>query len=138
MSKITTAIQYGEEQVKLWRRSYDELPPALTKDDKRDPRYDARYFDIDDQHIPLTDSLKETAFRVKDYWNNEIIPQIKSGKSVIIVAHGNSLRALIKTLDNLSPVEVVDLNVPTGIPIVYSLDNHLRPIESYYLGCTKQ
>ncbi|WP_156857465.1 2,3-diphosphoglycerate-dependent phosphoglycerate mutase [Oceanobacillus sp. AG] len=137
LSKTTTAIQYGEDQVKLWRRSYDMLPPALTKDDKRYPRYDVRYRDIDDERIPLTESLKETAFRVKDYWNNEIIPQIKSGKSVIIVAHGNSLRALIKILDNLSPAEVVDLNVPTGIPLVYSLDKHLRSIGSYYLGSTK-
>lgn len=137
LSKTTTAIQYGEDQVKVWRRSYDMLPPALTKDDKRYPRYDVRYRDIDDERIPLTESLKETAFRVKDYWNNEIIPQIKSGKSVIIVAHGNSLRALIKILDNLSPAEVVDLNVPTGIPLVYSLDKHLRSIGSYYLGSTK-
>ncbi|GIN74270.1 2,3-bisphosphoglycerate-dependent phosphoglycerate mutase [Bacillus sp. J14TS2] len=137
LNKVTTAIKYGEEQVELWRRSYEVLPPTLTKDDERYPRYDVRYRDIDDEHIPLAESLKETAFRVKDYWDKEIAPQIKAGKNVIIVAHGNSLRALIKILDNLSSAEVVDLNVPTGIPLVYSLDKHLRPVESHYLGSTK-
>ncbi|MFB5266420.1 2,3-diphosphoglycerate-dependent phosphoglycerate mutase [Paenibacillus enshidis] len=134
LSKTTTAEKYGEEQVKLWRRSYDVLPPALTKDDDRNPRYDVKYRDIDDAFIPLTESLKETVVRVRDYWDKEISPQIKAGKKVIIAAHGNSLRALIKFLDNLSSEEIIDVNVPTGTPLVYTLDDQLHPIAKYYLG----
>ncbi|MDP4097693.1 2,3-diphosphoglycerate-dependent phosphoglycerate mutase [Paenibacillus sp. P96] len=134
LSKTTTAEKYGEEQVKLWRRSYDVLPPALTKDDDRNPRYDVKYRDIDDALIPLTESLKETVVRVREYWDKEISPQIKAGKKVIIAAHGNSLRALIKFLDNLSSEEIIDVNVPTGTPLVYTLDDQLHPIAKYYLG----
>lgn len=133
-SKLATAQKYGEEQVKLWRRSYDVLPPALTKDDERYPRHEDKYRDVPDQLIPLAESLKETVVRVEDYWEKEIAPQIKMGKHVIISAHGNSLRALIKYLDNLSKEEIIDLNIPTGIPIVYTLDEQLRPTQRYYLG----
>lgn len=134
LSKTATAEKYGEEQVRLWRRSYDVLPPALTKDDDRYPKNDVKYRDIDDELIPLTESLKETVVRVRDYWDKEIAPQIKAGKNVIIAAHGNSLRALIKFLDNLSSEEIIDLNVPTGTPLVYTLDDQLHPVGKYYLG----
>lgn len=137
LSKKTTAELYGEEQVKLWRRSYDVLPPALTKDDERYPKHDLKYRSLDDKLIPLSESLKETIVRVKDYWEREIAPQIMSGKNVIIAAHGNSLRSLIMFLDNLSPKEIIDLNLPTGIPLVYNLDDQLYPIEKYYLGSEK-
>lgn len=133
LSKTTVAQRYGEEQVKLWRRSYNELPPALTKDDKRYLIYDAKYRDIDDEFIPLTESLKETAIRVKYYWNQEIKTQIKKGNNVLIVAHGNSLRALLKFLDNLTPGEIIDLDIPTGAPLVYMLDKQLHPVDKYYL-----
>ncbi|MFB5673404.1 2,3-diphosphoglycerate-dependent phosphoglycerate mutase [Paenibacillus terreus] len=134
LSKTATAEKYGEEQVRLWRRSYDVLPPALTKDDNRYPKNDVKYRGIDDEFIPLTESLKETVVRVKDYWDKEIAPQIKAGKNVIIAAHGNSLRALIKFLDNLSSDEIIDVNVPTGTPLVYTLDDQLHPVGKYYLG----
>ncbi|MFM9278692.1 2,3-diphosphoglycerate-dependent phosphoglycerate mutase [Paenibacillus jiagnxiensis] len=134
LSKTATAEKYGEEQVKLWRRSYDVLPPALTKDDDRYPKNDVKYRDIDDELIPLTESLKETVIRVRDYWDKEIAPQIKAGKNVIIAAHGNSLRALIKFLDNLSSEEIIDVNVPTGTPLVYTLDDQLHPVGKHYLG----
>lgn len=134
LSKETTAQKYGEEQVMLWRRSYDVLPPALTADDDRYPRHDVKYKDLPDESVPTAESLKETVVRVEDYWEKEIAPQIKEGKKVIIAAHGNSLRALIKFLENLTADEVIDLNVPTGTPLVYTLDEHLHPIEKYYLG----
>lgn len=134
LSKLKTAQKYGEEQVMLWRRSYDIQPPALTKDDDRFPRHEDKYRDVPDQLIPLAESLKDTVVRVEDYWEKEIAPQIKQGKHVIIAAHGNSLRALIKYLDNLSNEEITDLNIPTGIPLVYTLDEQLRPLEKYYLG----
>ncbi|WP_410769312.1 2,3-diphosphoglycerate-dependent phosphoglycerate mutase [Fontibacillus sp. BL9] len=138
LSKLTTAQKYGEEQVRLWRRSYDVLPPALTRDDERYPRNDAKYRDVPDQYIPLTESLKETIVRVEDYWEREIKPQILAGKKVIIAAHGNSLRALIKYLDNLSAEEIIDLNIPTGTPLVYTLDDQLKPVEKYYLGSERR
>ncbi|MGG4107547.1 2,3-diphosphoglycerate-dependent phosphoglycerate mutase [Paenibacillus lautus] len=134
LSKTTTAEKYGEAQVQLWRRSYDVLPPALTKDDARYPRYDIKYRDMDDELIPLTESLKETVVRVRDYWDKEIAPQIKAGKNVIIAAHGNSLRALVMFLENISSKEIIDLNIPTGIPLVYNLDDRLHPVQRYYLG----
>jgi 2,3-bisphosphoglycerate-dependent phosphoglycerate mutase len=134
LSKTATAEKYGEEQVRLWRRSYDVLPPALTKEDERYPKNDVKYHDIDEELIPLTESLKETVVRVRDYWAKEIAPQIKAGKNVIIAAHGNSLRALIKFLDNLSSEDIIDLNVPTGTPLVYTLDDQLHPVGKYYLG----
>lgn len=134
LSKLTTAQKYGEQQVQLWRRSYDVLPPALTKDDERYPRNDPKYKDVPDQFIPVTESLKETIVRVEDYWLREIKPQILAGKRVIIAAHGNSLRALVKYLDNLSATEIMQVNIPTGTPLVYSLDEQLLPVEKYYLG----
>ncbi|WP_138496309.1 2,3-diphosphoglycerate-dependent phosphoglycerate mutase [Paenibacillus pinistramenti] len=134
LSKADTAVKYGEDQVMLWRRSYDVLPPSLTKDDERYSRNDIRYKDVDDKYIPLTESLKETVVRVEDYWHREIAPQIKNGKKVIITAHGNSLRALIKYLENIGNKEILDLNIPTGTPLVYKLDEDLSPIEKYYLG----
>ncbi|GAA0134096.1 2,3-diphosphoglycerate-dependent phosphoglycerate mutase [Paenibacillus sp. YSY-4.3] len=134
LSKLTTAQKYGEQQVQLWRRSYDVLPPALTKEDERYPRNDPKYKDVPDQFIPVTESLKETIIRVEDYWLREIKPQILTGKKVIIAAHGNSLRALVKYLDNLSAAEIMQVSIPTGTPLVYSLDDKLLPMEKYYLG----
>ncbi|CAM4354167.1 2,3-diphosphoglycerate-dependent phosphoglycerate mutase [Paenibacillus macerans] len=134
LSKETTARQYGEEQVMKWRRSYDVLPPALTAEDERNPRNDPKYRDVPERFLPLTESLKETGIRVEDYWEKEIVPQIKSGKKVIVAAHGNSLRALIKYLENISNEAIVDVNIPTGTPLVYSLDEHLKPVEKHYLG----
>ncbi len=134
LNKAETAEKYGDEQVMLWRRSYDVPPPALTKDDERYPGHDPRYADLTEEELPLTESLKETVARFVPYWENEIVPTIKSGKRVIIAAHGNSLRALVKYLDNVSEAEIVKLNIPTGVPLVYELDDNLKPIKHYYLG----
>ncbi|TYA14407.1 2,3-diphosphoglycerate-dependent phosphoglycerate mutase [Paenibacillus faecis] len=134
LSKLTTAQQYGEDQVMLWRRSFDVLPPSLNQEDERYPRNDPKYRDVPDSQIPLTESLKETIVRVQDYWDREIKPQILAGKNVVIAAHGNSLRALVKYLENLSNEEIVDVNIPTGTPLVYTLDENLKPVEKYYLG----
>ncbi len=134
LNKAETAEKYGEEQVLLWRRSYDVPPPALTKDDKRYPGFDPRYKDLPEEDIPFTESLKDTVARFVPYWENEIAPTIKSGKRVIIAAHGNSLRSLVKYLDNVSKEEIVKLNIPTGVPLVYELDEDLKPIKHYYLG----
>ncbi|MMZ66315.1 2,3-bisphosphoglycerate-dependent phosphoglycerate mutase [compost metagenome] len=118
----------------LWRRSFDVLPPSLNQEDERYPRNDPKYRDVPDSQIPLTESLKETIVRVQDYWDREIKPQILAGKNVVIAAHGNSLRALVKYLENLSNEEIVDVNIPTGTPLVYTLDENLKPVEKYYLG----
>ncbi len=134
LNKAETAEKYGEEQVLLWRRSYDVPPPALTKDDERYPGFDPRYKDLSEDELPLTESLKDTVARFVPYWENEIAPTIKSGKRVIIAAHGNSLRSLVKYLDNVSEEEIVKLNIPTGVPLVYELDENLKPIKHYYLG----
>ncbi len=134
LNKAETAEKYGEEQVLLWRRSYDVPPPALTKDDERYPGFDPRYKDLSEDELPLTESLKDTVARFVPYWKNEIAPTIKSGKRVIIAAHGNSLRALVKYLDNVTEEEIVKLNIPTGVPLVYELDENLKPIKHYYLG----
>ncbi len=134
LNKAETAEKYGDEQVMLWRRSYDVPPPALTKDDERYPGHDPRYADLTEEELPLTESLKETVARFVPYWENEIVSTIKSGKRVIIAAHGNSLRALVKYLDNVSEAEIVKLNIPTGVPLVYELDDNLKPIKHYYLG----
>ncbi len=134
LNKAETAEKYGEEQVLLWRRSYDVPPPALTKDDERYPGHDPRYADLSEDELPLTESLKETVARFVPYWENEIVPTVKAGKRVIIAAHGNSLRALVKYLDNVSEEEIVKLNIPTGVPLVYELDDDLKPIKHYYLG----
>ena len=118
----------------IWRRSYDTQPPALTADDERYPGSDRRYADLPASDIPLTECLKDTVARFLPYWHDEIVPVIKAGKRVLIVAHGNSLRALIKYLDNVSDEEIFGLNIPTGVPLVYELDREFKPIKSYYLG----
>jgi len=134
LNKAEMAEKYGEEQVKIWRRSYDVPPPPLTKDDPRYPGHDPRYKDLKEEEIPLCESLKDTVARVLPYWNEVIAPTIKEGKRVIIVAHGNSIRALVKYLDNISDQDIVEVNIPTGIPLVYELDENLKPINRYYLG----
>jgi len=134
LNKAEMAEKYGEEQVKIWRRSYDVPPPPLTKDDPRYPGHDPRYKDLKEEEIPLCESLKDTVARVLPYWNEVIAPTIKEGKRVIIAAHGNSIRALVKYLDNISDQDIVEVNIPTGIPLVYELDENLKPINRYYLG----
>ncbi|MHA1227645.1 MAG: 2,3-diphosphoglycerate-dependent phosphoglycerate mutase [Candidatus Hodarchaeales archaeon] len=134
LNKAETAKKHGEKQVLIWRRSYDIPPPALTKEDPRYPGKDPRYSGLDEKDLPLTECLKDTVARVMPYWHDEIAPTIKSGKKVIIAAHGNSLRALVKYLDNVPDEEILRLNIPTGIPLVYELDDELHPIKHYYLG----
>ena len=134
LNKAETAKKYGEEQVKIWRRSYDIQPPALDKNDERYPGKDPRYADLKENELPLTECLKDTVARFVPYWEKTIAPMVKSGKRVLITAHGNSLRALVKYLDNIPENEIVELNIPTGIPLVYELDENLKPIKHYYLG----
>jgi 2,3-bisphosphoglycerate-dependent phosphoglycerate mutase len=134
LNKAQTAAKYGDAQVKIWRRSYDIQPPALEKDDPRWPGHDPRYQDLAPNEIPLTECLKDTVARFLPYWLETIAPIVKSGKRVLIAAHGNSLRALVKYLDNISDAEIPELNIPTGVPLVYELDDDLRPITHYYLG----
>jgi 2,3-bisphosphoglycerate-dependent phosphoglycerate mutase len=128
------AEKFGEAQVKVWRRSYDVPPPALELDDERHPRFDRRYAGLTPDELPRTESLKETVARMTPYWLNVIAPVVQSGQRVVIAAHGNSLRALVKYLDNISEKDIVELNIPTGIPLVYELDAELKPLKSYYLG----
>jgi 2,3-bisphosphoglycerate-dependent phosphoglycerate mutase len=134
LNKAETAAKYGDAQVKIWRRSYDIQPPALTEDDRRWPGQDPRYRDLAPQDIPLTECLKDTVARFLPYWHDAIAPAINSGVRVIIAAHGNSLRALVKYLDNISDSDIVELNIPTGVPLVYELDADLKPIKHYFLG----
>ena len=134
LNKSEMAEKFGEEQVHIWRRSYDIPPPPMEVSDERNPRNDRRYADLSDAEIPLTECLKDTVARFLPYWENEIAPKIREGKNLIIAAHGNSLRALVKHLDNIPDDEIVKLNIPTGIPLVYELDDNLKPIKSYYLG----
>lgn len=134
LNKSETAAEYGEEQVKIWRRSYDIPPPALEKSDERWPGNDPRYSDVNLDDMPLTECLKDTVERMMPYWHQVLAPKIKSGSRIIVAAHGNSLRALVKYLDGLSEKEVLELNIPTGIPLVYELDADLKPTKSYYLG----
>lgn len=134
LNKAETAKKYGDEQVHIWRRSYDTRPPALTKDDERYPGHDRRYKELTSSELPLTECLKDTVARFLPYWFDTIVPSIKSGKNILIVAHGNSLRALVKHLDNVSDDDIVELNIPTGVPLVYELDDDLKPMKSYYLG----
>ena len=134
LNKADMAAQFGEAQILQWRRSYDVPPPALTADDPRHPRCDARYAGIAPAALPATECLKDTVARVQPYWEDVIAPEIKAGKSVIIAAHGNSIRALVKYLDKIADDKIVELNIPTGIPLVYELDVDLQPIKSYYLG----
>jgi 2,3-bisphosphoglycerate-dependent phosphoglycerate mutase len=134
LNKAETAAKYGDEQVFVWRRSYGTPPPALEADDPRNPANDRRYADLDPEVVPLTECLKDTVARFLPYWHDEIAPAILEGKRVLIAAHGNSLRALVKHLDNISDEEIPNLNIPTGIPLVYELDRNLLPIRHYYLG----
>lgn len=133
LNKDETRKKYGEEQVRLWRRSAEVRPPALTKDDPRYPGNDPIYKDIPESKLPLTENLVDTIKRVVSYYESTIIPDLILGKKIIIVAHGNSLRGLVKYLDNLSDEEVMDLEIPTGVPLVYELDDNLKPIKHYYL-----
>lgn len=134
LDKAETAAKFGEAQVKIWRRSYDVPPKPLSTTDERYAGNDPRYKDIDKKDIPLTECLKDTVARVIPFWNEEIAPNIKTGKKIIIAAHGNSLRALVKYLDNISDENIVNLNIPTAMPLVYELDKNLKPIKSYYIG----
>ena len=134
LNKAETAAKHGEDQVKIWRRSYDIPPPPLTPDDDRHPSHDPRYAQLDPTDLPLAESLKDTVARFLPYWHEVITPTIKSGRRVVIAAHGNSLRALVKYLDDVSEKDILELNIPTGIPLVYELDERLRPIRHYYLG----
>jgi 2,3-bisphosphoglycerate-dependent phosphoglycerate mutase len=134
LNKAETAAKYGEDQVKVWRRAYATPPPALSADDARFPGKDPRYAGLTREQLPLTEALKNTVERVLPYWNGSIAPTIKSGKRVLIAAHGNSLRGLVKHLDGISDEAIVELNIPTGIPLVYELDASLKPIKSEYLG----
>ncbi len=134
LNKAEMAQTYGDKQVLVWRRSYDVRPPALTLDDPRHSRHDPRYADLSDHDIPLTECLKDTVARVVPYWEGRIAPQLKAGRKVIVAAHGNSLRALVKYLDDVPDQDIVGLNIPTGVPLVYELDDDLRPIRHYYLG----
>jgi 2,3-bisphosphoglycerate-dependent phosphoglycerate mutase len=134
LNKSETAAKHGEEQVLIWRRSYDIPPPALEKSDDRYPGKLRVYADVNEKELPVTESLKDTVQRFLPYWHDTISKTIKSGKKVIIAAHGNSLRALVKYLDNMSEDEILKLNIPTGMPLVYELDAELKPIKHYYLG----
>jgi 2,3-bisphosphoglycerate-dependent phosphoglycerate mutase len=134
LNKSEMATKYGEEQVRIWRRSYDVMPQALDRGDSRYPGNDPKYAGLAEKDIPLTESLKSTIARFTPYWQEKIVPKIASGKRVIIAAHGNSLRALVKHLDNIPDNEIIGMNIPTGIPLVYELDDLLRPIRHYYLG----
>ncbi|MBN8657846.1 MAG: 2,3-diphosphoglycerate-dependent phosphoglycerate mutase, partial [Anaerolineae bacterium] len=134
LNKAETAEKFGEDQVKVWRRSYDVPPPALELSDDRHPKFDRRYASLTPEQLPATESLKITLDRVLPYWNATLAPEIKAGKRLLVVAHGNSIRALVKYLDNISEAEITELNIPTGLPLVYELDKDLKPIKNYYLG----
>jgi 2,3-bisphosphoglycerate-dependent phosphoglycerate mutase len=134
LNKAETAAKHGEAQTKIWRRSFDIPPPPLTIDDERHPSHDPRYRGLKASDLPLTESLKDTIARFMPYWHETIAPAIRSGQRVVIAAHGNSLRALVKDLDNIPESEIVELNIPTGIPLVYELDDSLKPLRHYYLG----
>lgn len=134
LNKSEMAEKFGEEQVKIWRRSYDVPPPALAWDDERHPRFDSRYASLAPEQLPATESLKLTLERVLPYWHSTLGPVIQSGKRVIVAAHGNSIRAMVKYLDNISDSAITELNIPTGLPLIYELDEKLKPIKNYYLG----
>lgn len=134
LNKKETAERHGDEQVLMWRRSYDTRPPALEPDDERHPSHDDVYDDVDPDELPATEALIDVVDRMLPYWFEEIAPELEAGKTVLIVAHGNSLRALVKHLDKVSEEDIVGLNIPTGIPLLYELDDDLQPIESRYLG----
>jgi 2,3-bisphosphoglycerate-dependent phosphoglycerate mutase len=134
LDKAQTVAQHGEAQVKIWRRSYDIPPPPLAADDERHPRFDARYAGVEAAQLPGTESLKDTLARVLPFWHARIAPEVRRGRNVLVVAHGNSLRAMVKMLDDMSESEIVELNIPTGVPLLYELDAQLRPRSRRYLG----
>ena len=134
LDKAQTTAQHGEAQVKIWRRSYDIPPPPLALDDERHPRFDVRYAGIDARELPATESLKDTLARVLPFWEARIAPELRAGRNVMVVAHGNSLRAMVKMLDEVSESEITELNIPTGVPLLYELDAELKPRGSRYLG----
>jgi 2,3-bisphosphoglycerate-dependent phosphoglycerate mutase len=134
LNKAQTVEKHGEAQVKIWRRSYDIPPPALPLDDPRHPRFDPRYADIDPQLLPATESLKDTLARVLPFWERRIVPELRAGKTVLVVAHGNSLRALVKMLDGMSESDIVEFNIPTGISLLYELDEQIQPVSRRFLG----
>jgi 2,3-bisphosphoglycerate-dependent phosphoglycerate mutase len=134
LDKAETAAKHGEEQVKIWRRAYDIAPPPLDKSDERFPGHDPRYKDLKPEELPVTECLKDTVARFLPFWHEELAPAIRSGKRVVVAAHGNSLRALVKYLDNISDADILELNIPTGMPLVYELDKDLKPIKHYYVG----
>lgn len=134
LNKAETAEKYGAEQVKIWRRSYNTRPPALEKNDPRFPGHDPRYANLRPEELPATECLKDTVARFLPMWHEVIAPKIKEGKKIILTAHGNSLRALVKYLDHVSEEDIVSLNIPTGVPLIYELDENLKPVRHYYLG----
>ena len=134
LNKAETAEKHGDEQVLIWRRSYDTQPPALEPGDERNPRHDSRYAELSDDEVPLTECLKDTVERVLPYWEERIVPQIRTGKQVLVAAHGNSLRALVKHLDGISDQDIVGLNIPTGVPLIYELNDDMTPAGHRYLG----
>ena len=134
LNKGQTVEKHGDAQVKIWRRSYDIPPPPLAADDERHPRFDPRYADVDPAQLPATESLKETLARVLPYWHSRIAPELRSGRNVLVAAHGNSLRAMVKMLDDMPESQIVELNIPTGVPLLYELDRELKPLASRYLG----
>ena len=134
LNKSQTAEKYGEDQVKIWRRSYDTPPPPLEKSDERYPGHDKRYAGLTEKQLPLTECLKDTVDRVIPFWDNVVLKDIKEGKSVVVVAHGNSLRALVKHLEGISDDDIIEINIPTGMPLVFELDDNYKAIKKYYLG----
>ena len=134
LNKSETAAKFGEAQVKIWRRAYDIAPPPLDKTDPRFPGFDPRYRDLKPDELPQTECLKDTVARFLPYWHYTLAPAVKSGQRALVAAHGNSIRAIVKYLDNVSDAEIVELNIPTGVPLVYELDDDLKPINHYYLG----
>lgn len=134
LDKARTVERHGAEQVKIWRRSYDIPPPPLSADDPQHPRFDRRYASIPPGEVPAAESLKDTLGRVLPFWNSRIAPELAAGRNVLVAAHGNSLRALVKMLDRMSDEAIVELNIPTGVPLLYELDPHMQPVSSRYLG----
>jgi 2,3-bisphosphoglycerate-dependent phosphoglycerate mutase len=134
LDKAQTTARHGADQVKIWRRSYDIPPPPLDREDRQHPRFDRRYAGVPPNELPSAESLKDTLARVLPYWNSRIAPELAAGRNVLVAAHGNSLRALVKMLDRMSDTAIVELNIPTGVPLLYELDSHLQPTASRYLG----
>ncbi len=134
LDKAQTVAEHGEAQVKIWRRSYDVPPPPLGPDDPRHPKFDVRYADLDPRVLPASESLEDTLARVMPFWESRIVPELRAGRTVLVVAHGNSLRALVKMLDDMSESAIVEFNIPTGIPMLYELDDELRPLSRRFLG----